>query len=131
MKVGQNGPESYFLYGALISFQARKILKNNPLGAVSVNNISGCSSGLREVETRLQADTAGGAALLKNLVVRLEDARILEDVEGMKRRLQQLKTVNGDLMREQEIRTNSSKELTVALKQLNVGVRHAARLRGE
>ena len=88
-------------------------------------------SGLREVETRLQADSAGGSALLKNLVVRLEDARILEDVEGMKRRLQQLKTVNGDLMREHEIRVNSSKDLTVALKQLNVGVRHASRLRGK
>ncbi|XP_043267546.1 Bardet-Biedl syndrome 2 protein homolog [Venturia canescens] len=85
--------------------------------------------GLREVETRFQADTAGGSALLKNLIVRLEDARILEDVETMKRRVEQLKIVNGDLLREHEIRMNSSKELIAALKELNVGVRHASRLR--
>lgn len=87
--------------------------------------------GLREVETRFQADTAGGSALLKNLIVRLEDARILEDVESIKRRVNQLKTVNSDLLREHEIRMKSSKDLIAALKALNVGVRHASRLRGK
>ncbi|XP_015126074.1 Bardet-Biedl syndrome 2 protein homolog [Diachasma alloeum] len=85
--------------------------------------------GLREVEARLQADAAGGSTLLKTLVIRLEDARILEDVEGMRKRLHQLKTINGDLMREHEIRMNSSRELSATLKELNVGVRYAARLR--
>lgn len=83
------------------------------------------------MEARLQADAAGGSTLLKNLVIRLEDARILEDVEGMRKRLHQLKTINGDLMREHEIRMNSSRELSATLKELNVGVRYAARLRGE
>ncbi|CAG5102110.1 Similar to Bbs2: Bardet-Biedl syndrome 2 protein homolog (Mus musculus), partial [Cotesia congregata] len=85
--------------------------------------------GLREVDARLQADAAGDSTLLKNLVIRLEDARILNDVEGMKRRLLQLKNVNSDLMRENEIRTNSSRELTSTLKELNIGVRKASRLR--
>lgn len=85
---------------------------------------------LQQVEARLQADAAGGSTLLKNLIVRLEDARILEDTEGMKRRLFQLKTINGDIMREHEIRMNSSKELSSTLKELNVGVRNASRLRG-
>lgn len=86
---------------------------------------------LREVEARLQADAAGGSTLLKNLVIRLEDARILEDAEGMRRRLVQLKTVNGDLMREHEIRMNSSREIGITLKELNIGVRYASRLRGK
>ncbi|XP_074109421.1 BBSome complex member BBS2 isoform X2 [Cotesia typhae] len=85
--------------------------------------------GLREVDARLQADAAGDSTLLKNLVIRLEDARILSDVEGMKKRLLQLKNVNSDLMRENEIRTNSSRELTSTLKELNIGVRKASRLR--
>ncbi|XP_008560826.1 Bardet-Biedl syndrome 2 protein homolog [Microplitis demolitor] len=85
--------------------------------------------GLREVDARLQADAAGDSTLLKNLVIRLEDARILNDVEGMKKRLLQLKNVNSDLMRENEIRTNSSRELASTLRELNVGVRKASRLR--
>lgn len=85
---------------------------------------------MREVDARLQADAAGDSTLLKNLVIRLEDARILTDVEGMKKRLLQLKNVNSDLMRENEIRTNSSRELTSTLKELNIGVRKASRLRG-
>lgn len=86
---------------------------------------------LREVEARLQADAAGSSALLKNLVIRLEDARILEDAEAMRRRLVQLKTVNGDVMREQEIRMSSTREISITLKELNMGVRYASRLRGD
>ncbi|XP_014469313.1 PREDICTED: Bardet-Biedl syndrome 2 protein homolog isoform X2 [Dinoponera quadriceps] len=85
--------------------------------------------GLREVDARLQAEAAGGAALLKSIVIRLEDARILENVDDMRRRLTQLKNINGDLIREHEIRLNSHRELAASLKELNVGVQRAARLR--
>ena len=68
--------------------------------------------------------------MLKNIIIRLEDARILENIDEMRKRLVQLKNVNVDLIREHEIRTNSYKELTSNLKQLNLGVQHAARLRG-
>ncbi|KAK0179481.1 hypothetical protein PV327_005231 [Microctonus hyperodae] len=84
---------------------------------------------LKEVDTRLQADAAGGSTLLKNLVIRLEDSRILNDLENMRKRLHQLKTINGDLIRAHEFRVNSRKELALTLKELNVGVRYAARLR--
>jgi len=78
----------------------------------------------------LQAEAAGGSTLLKNIVVRLEDARILENVDDMRKRLVQLKTINGDLIREHEIRVNSHRELATSLKELNVGVQRATRLRG-
>jgi Bardet-Biedl syndrome 2 protein len=78
----------------------------------------------------LQAEAAGGSSLLKNIVVRLEDARILENIDDMRKRLIQLKTINGDLIREHEIRVNSHRELADSLKELNVGVQCAARLRG-
>ncbi|XP_012280111.1 Bardet-Biedl syndrome 2 protein homolog [Orussus abietinus] len=85
--------------------------------------------GLKEVESKLQAEVAGGLTQLKDLVIRLEDARILEDVENMKKRLVQLRSVNGDLIREHEIRMKSHGEFTAALKELNVGVQRASRLR--
>lgn len=88
------------------------------------------SSGLKEVDARLQAEAAGGATLLKSIVIRLEDARILENIDDMRKRLMQLKNINGDLIREHEIRLNSHRELAASLKELNIGVQRAARLRG-
>ncbi|XP_020285539.1 Bardet-Biedl syndrome 2 protein homolog [Pseudomyrmex gracilis] len=85
--------------------------------------------GLKEVDARLQAEAAGSATLLKNVVIRLEDARILGNIEDMRKRLMQLKTINGDLIREHEIRVNSHRELAACLKELNIGVQRAARLR--
>ena len=87
-------------------------------------------AGYKEVEARLQAETAGSSNLVKNLVVRFEDARILENVEDMKRRLIQLQAVNGDLIRDHEIKSKSFNELVNALKELNIGVQNASRLRG-
>ncbi|KAG5341289.1 BBS2 protein, partial [Acromyrmex charruanus] len=85
--------------------------------------------GLKEVDARLQAEAAGGATLLKSIVIRLEDARILENIDDMRKRLMQLKNINGDLIREHEIRLNSHRELAASLKELNIGVQRAARLR--
>ena len=85
---------------------------------------------MKEVDARLQAEAAGGASLLKSIVIRLEDARILENIDDMRKRLMQLKNINGDLIREHEIRLNSHRELAASLKELNIGVQRAARLRG-
>jgi len=87
--------------------------------------------GLKEVDARLQAEAAGGVNLLKSIVIRLEDARILENIDDMRKRLMQLKTINGDLIREHEIRLNSHRELAASLKELNIGVQRVARLRGK
>lgn len=87
--------------------------------------------GLKEVDARLQAEAAGGANLLKSIVIRLEDARILENIDDMRKRLMQLKNINGDLIREHEIRLNSHRELAASLKELNIGVQRVARLRGK
>nr|XP_003703550.1 PREDICTED: Bardet-Biedl syndrome 2 protein homolog isoform X2 [Megachile rotundata] len=84
---------------------------------------------LKEIDAKLQAETANETTLLKNIIIRLEDARILENVDDMRRRLVQLKNVNADLIREHEIRMKSYRELTSNLKELNMGVQRAARLR--
>lgn len=87
-------------------------------------------TGFKEIEARMQAETAGSSGLVKNLIVRLEDSRILEQVQDMRTRLTQLKNVNGDLIRDHEIRSKSFAELVTALKELNFGVQNASRVRG-
>ncbi|XP_017893284.1 Bardet-Biedl syndrome 2 protein homolog [Ceratina calcarata] len=84
---------------------------------------------LKEIDARLQAEAANETLLLKNIIIRFEDARILENIDEMRRRLVQLKNVNVDLIREHEIRMKSYRELTANLKELNLGVQRAARLR--
>lgn len=86
---------------------------------------------LREIDTRLQAEAASDTTVLKNIIIRLEDARILENVEEMRKRLVQLKNVNMDLIKEHEIRMKSYRDLAANLKELNLGVQRAARLRGK
>ncbi|KOC68500.1 Bardet-Biedl syndrome 2 protein like protein [Habropoda laboriosa] len=84
---------------------------------------------LKEIDARLQAEAANETTLLKNIIIRLEDARILENIDDMRKRLVQLKNVNMDLIKEHEIRIKSYRELTGNLKELNLGVQRAARLR--
>ncbi|XP_014222559.1 Bardet-Biedl syndrome 2 protein homolog [Trichogramma pretiosum] len=83
----------------------------------------------KEVESQLQAEQAGTSDLVKNLVVHLEDSRIIEDPVGMRTYLTELRAVNGDLVRDHEIRSKSFGEMLAALKDLNAGVQNAARLR--
>ncbi|XP_015513002.1 Bardet-Biedl syndrome 2 protein homolog isoform X1 [Neodiprion lecontei] len=86
-------------------------------------------TGLRETEIRLRAGEARGAAMLRNLLVRTEDARILGDAKNAKTRLAQLRAVNGDLIRDHEIGANSYRDLVRTLKELNAAVQRIARLR--
>ncbi|XP_076681212.1 BBSome complex member BBS2 [Andrena cerasifolii] len=84
---------------------------------------------LKEIDARLQAEAASETTLLKSIIIRLEDARILQNIDEMRKRLVQLKNVNVDLIKEHEIRMKSYRELTANLKELNLGVQRAARLR--
>ncbi|XP_014207589.1 Bardet-Biedl syndrome 2 protein homolog [Copidosoma floridanum] len=85
--------------------------------------------GYKEAEARLQAETAGSANMVKSLVLQLEDARIRENFGSMRARLAELREVNGDLLRDHEIRSGSFADLVAALRELNVGVQSASRLR--
>ncbi|XP_051169367.1 Bardet-Biedl syndrome 2 protein homolog isoform X1 [Leptopilina boulardi] len=84
---------------------------------------------LKEIEVKLQTEAAGVTNVLKALMIRLEDSRILDDAKGMRKRITQLQNVGENFMRENEIRDNNYKELTSALKELNSGVQNASRIR--
>ena len=63
-------------------------------------------------------------------MVRLEDSRILNDGQGMKKRVTQIQNLGENFIREQEIRGKNYKDLTAALKDLHIGVQNASRIRG-
>lgn len=85
---------------------------------------------MTEIETKLQAEAATNTTVIKNLIVRLEDTMISENIPDIKKRLTQLMAVNGDIFREYEVRHKSYKEMITTIKELNIAVQNVARLRG-
>lgn len=81
-------------------------------------------------EVKLQAEAAGVTNILKALMIRLEDSRILDDGEGIKKRVTQIQKLGENFIREQEIRAKNYTDLTTALKELHMGVQNASRMRG-
>ncbi|XP_033217005.1 Bardet-Biedl syndrome 2 protein homolog isoform X2 [Belonocnema kinseyi] len=84
---------------------------------------------LKGSEIKLEAEAAGITNILKALIIRLEDSRILHDGEGMKKRVKQIQKLGENFIREQEIRAKNYKDLTTALKELHIGVQNASRIR--
>ncbi|KAI8467845.1 MAG: ciliary BBSome complex subunit 2 [Monoraphidium minutum] len=77
----------------------------------------------------LAADAADAAALLKLLVVRAEDARLLGDMAGMRRAYRQLYDLNRDLIAAHETRAANHGQLLDGLRAVNRMIQRAARLR--
>ncbi|XP_026277925.1 Bardet-Biedl syndrome 2 protein homolog [Frankliniella occidentalis] len=86
-------------------------------------------SNLQEVRIQLGADLAHRAGLVRNLIVRAEDARLLPDLKSMRDWHSQLKEVNDDLINSYNIRCSNHNELLDILKQINLTIQKAARLR--
>ncbi|GFG30618.1 hypothetical protein Cfor_05179 [Coptotermes formosanus] len=86
-------------------------------------------SALQDVRLRLGAEMADHSGLIRSLVVRAEDARLLDDMKSMRKWYLELNDVNTDLIRGYNIRCKNHQELLDALKQLNVIIQKAAQLR--
>ncbi|KAB7494790.1 Bardet-Biedl syndrome 2-like protein, partial [Armadillidium nasatum] len=67
---------------------------------------------------RLTADMADNSGLIKAFVVRAEDARIIGDMQSMKKWYGELYAVNQDMISNYKIRVNNHHELLACLKQL-------------
>jgi Bardet-Biedl syndrome 2 protein len=83
-------------------------------------------NGLRQ---KLTAEMADNSHLVKTLVVRAEDARILGHPERMKKIYTELYGLNSDLLREYSKRATNHQSLMKNLKELNGIIQKAARLR--
>ncbi|CAG0885801.1 unnamed protein product [Darwinula stevensoni] len=84
---------------------------------------------LQAVRDRLSTDMADNAGIIRTLVIRAEDARILRDWASMKKWYLELAGANRELVNAYTIRYTNSTELSETLKQVNQIVQRAAKLR--
>ena len=84
---------------------------------------------LQSVRQRLSADMADHSGIIRSLVVRSEDSRIMSDMKSMKKWCGQLYDINKDLVSGYKIRCNNHTELMDTLKEVNQIIQKAARLR--
>jgi len=77
----------------------------------------------------MTADIAENANMVRNLVVRAEDARLMGDMKNMRRWYGELMHINRDLRNNYKIRSNNHKELLTSLRNINQIIQKAGNLR--
>ncbi|XP_060564971.1 Bardet-Biedl syndrome 2 protein homolog [Ruditapes philippinarum] len=81
------------------------------------------------VRQKLTAEMADHSNLIRSLVVRAEDARLMGDMGNMKKGYTELYNMNRDLINGYKIRCGNHQELLAALKQVNLIIQKAGRMR--
>ena len=94
-----------------------------------VENLLEKAEELQSTRQRLSADMADHSGVIRSLVVRAEDSRIMADMKSMRKWCTQLYDINKDLVAGYKIRCNNHSELMETLKQVNQVIQKAARLR--
>ncbi|XP_076343635.1 BBSome complex member BBS2-like isoform X1 [Tachypleus tridentatus] len=84
---------------------------------------------LQSVRQRLSADMADNSSVIRSLVIRAEDSRLMGDFKSMRKWYQELYAFNRDLINGYKIRSNNHEELLLCLKQVNQTIQKAGRLR--
>ncbi|CAD5110876.1 DgyrCDS241 [Dimorphilus gyrociliatus] len=79
---------------------------------------------------KLTAEMADHSNIIKNLIVRAEDARLLGDIKSMRKNYMDLFNFNKDLINGYKVRSTNHTELLNCLKQLNQIIQKAGKLRG-
>uniref|UniRef100_A0A8C6B746 Bardet-Biedl syndrome 2 protein homolog n=1 Tax=Monodon monoceros TaxID=40151 RepID=A0A8C6B746_MONMO len=91
--------------------------------------LSGEVGEYHSVHQKLSADMADHSNLIRSLLVRAEDARLMRDMRTMKNRYMELYDLNKDLLNGYKIRSNNHTELLGSLKAVNQAIQRAGRLR--
>uniref|UniRef100_A0A8C6DJ08 Bardet-Biedl syndrome 2 protein homolog n=1 Tax=Moschus moschiferus TaxID=68415 RepID=A0A8C6DJ08_MOSMO len=91
--------------------------------------LSGEVDEYHSVHQKLSADMADNSNLIRSLLVRAEDARLMRDMKTMKNRYMELYDLNKDLLNGYKIRCNNHTELLGSLKVVNQAIQRAGRLR--
>ncbi|KAL8584830.1 hypothetical protein ACOMHN_037535 [Nucella lapillus] len=81
------------------------------------------------VRQKLTAEMADHSNLIRSMVVRAEDARLMGDMRSMRKGYMELFDLNRDLINGYTIRCNNHQELLSCLKQVNQIIQKAGRLR--
>mmetsp|Transcript_1183 Transcript_1183/g.3589 ORF Transcript_1183/g.3589 Transcript_1183/m.3589 type:complete len:718 (+) Transcript_1183:115-2268(+) len=81
------------------------------------------------VRLKLTAEMADSANLVKALIVKAEDYRMLSDMSNLKKVFSGLQQTNSDLIAEYNKRANNHQQLLGQLKEVNMMIQKAAKLR--
>uniref|UniRef100_A0A8C0GV48 Bardet-Biedl syndrome 2 protein homolog n=1 Tax=Chelonoidis abingdonii TaxID=106734 RepID=A0A8C0GV48_CHEAB len=81
------------------------------------------------VHQKLTADMADHSNLIRSMLVRAEDSRLMGDMRNMKKRYMELYDLNRDLLNEYKIRCTNHTELLNNLKSVNQAIQRAGQLR--
>lgn len=81
------------------------------------------------VRLKLTAEMADSSSLVKALIVKAEDYRMLSDMENLKKVFLSLQQTNSDLTAEYTKRANNHQQLLEQLKEVNMMIQKAAKLR--
>jgi len=81
------------------------------------------------VRMKLTAEMADSANLVKALIVKAEDYRMLSDMPHLKKVFSGLQQTNSDLIAEYNKRANNHQQLLAQLKEVNMMIQKAAKLR--
>lgn len=84
---------------------------------------------LQSVRQRLSAEMADNSGMIRTLIVRAEDSRLMLDMKTMKNWYTQLNDINRDMIAGYKIRCNNHQELMDSLKQVNQIIQKAGKLR--
>ena len=77
------------------------------------------------VRMKLTAEMADSANLVKALIVKAEDYRMLSDMQHLKKAFGSLQQTNGDLIAEYNKRANNHQQLLAQLKEVNMMIQKA------
>jgi len=81
------------------------------------------------VRLKLTAEMADSSNLVKALIVKAEDYRMLSDMGNLKKVFASLQQTNSDLIAEYNKRANNHQQLLSQLKEVNMMIQKAAKLR--
>merc|ERR1719517_208976 len=81
------------------------------------------------VRLKLTAEMADSSNLVKALIVKAEDYRMLSDMGNLKKVFSNLQQTNSDLIAEYNKRANNHQQLLSQLKEVNMMIQKAAKLR--
>merc|ERR1711862_426983 len=81
------------------------------------------------VRLKLTAEMADSSNLVKALIVKAEDYRMLNDMTNLKKVFSSLQQTNSDLIAEYTKRANNHQQLLDQLKEVNMMIQKAAKLR--
>uniref|UniRef100_UPI00398EC15B BBSome complex member BBS2 isoform X2 n=1 Tax=Pristiophorus japonicus TaxID=55135 RepID=UPI00398EC15B len=85
--------------------------------------------GYHSVHQKLTAEMADHSNLVRSLLVRAEDARLMGDMRSMKKGYMELYDLNRDLINGYKIRCNNHTQLLTCLRVVNLAIQRAGRLR--